>query len=232
MNKQIMYLFLLMFLVSCSGTPQKFPSGLSTGTVQDIDGNVYKTVKIGNQIWMAENLKVTHYRNGDVIPNLQDDDEWDNEKGAYCSYANDEANSAIYGLLYNWFAVNDERKIAPEGWHVPTDAEWQGLVEFLGGDNLAGGKMKSTGTIDGGDGLWRGLNRSATNVSGFTALPGGYRYNSGVFDGIGANAYFWSANESSGGTAWHRYLYYGNSQVSRYDYGWKQGGYSIRCIKN
>ncbi len=232
MNKQLFYLLSFLFLVSCSGIQQVFQSGSTVDTVKDIDGNIYKTVKIGNQIWMAENLKVTHYRNGDVIPNLQDDDEWDNEDGSCCSYANNKANSEIYGLLYNWFAVNDKRQIAPEGWHVPTDSEWQELVDFLGGDALAGGKMKSPGTIDGGDGLWSGLNKSTTNESGFSALPGGYRYNSGVFDGIGTNAYFWSATESTGGTAWHRYLYHGNSEVSRYDYGWKQGGYSIRCIKD
>ena len=221
-----------MFFISCSGIQQVFQLGSPSDIAKDIDGNIYKTVKIGNQIWMAENLKVIHYNNGDVIPNLQDDDEWDNGNGTCCAYDNNASNTEIYGLLYNWFTVNDIRNIAPDGWHIPTDIEWQVLIEYLGGDTLAGGKMKSLGTIEGVNGLWVGSDEGTTNESGFSALPGGYRYNSGVFDGIGTNAYFWSATESTGGTAWHRYLYHGNSVVSRYDYGWKQGGYSIRCIKD
>jgi uncharacterized protein (TIGR02145 family) len=200
------------------------------GSVKDTDGNVYKTVKIGNQWWMAENLKVTHYRNGDQIPNRTDNDEWDSGTGAYCSYNNDTTNFGIYGGLYNWFAVNDSRNLAPEGWHVPTDEEWQQLVDYLGGDTLAGGKMKFTGTITGDVDLWRGSNKGDTNESGFSALPGGYRYSHGVFDGLGTNSYFWSSTESNGGNAWHRYLYYGNSIVYRHDSDWKQSGYSVRCI--
>ncbi len=113
---------------------------------------------------------------------------------------------------------------------MPTDQDWQELVDYLGGEILAGGKMKSTGTIKAGDGLWRKPNKGATNESGFSALPGGYRYNHGVFDGLGSNAYFWSTTESSGGTAWHRYLYNGNTDIYRHDSGWKQAGYSIRCV--
>jgi uncharacterized protein (TIGR02145 family) len=180
--KQIFYLFTCLILVSCSGNQQMIQQASSTDSVKDIDGNVYKTVKIGNQWWMAENLKVTHYRNGDEIPNRADDDEWNKGIGAYCNYNNDVTNFEIYGGIYNWFAVDDSRKLAPEGWHVPTDDEWQVLVDYLGGDTLAGGKMKSTGTIEGGDGLWRGSNEGTTNESGFSALPGGYRYNHGVFD--------------------------------------------------
>ncbi|NQT24824.1 fibrobacter succinogenes major paralogous domain-containing protein [candidate division KSB1 bacterium] len=217
MKKQILYLFTFLILVSCSGTQ---PTS-SNDSVKDIDGNVYKTVKIGNQWWMAENLTVTHYRNGDKIPGLTDDDEWDNNNGAYCYYNNDKTNIEIYGRLYNWFAVDDSRNLAPEGWHVPSDDEWQVLVDYLGGDTLAGGKMKSSGTIEG-----------ATNENGFSALPGGYRYNHGTFDGLGTNPYFWSSTESSGGNAWHRYLYYDNSNVYRDDSGWKQAGYSVRCVKD
>lgn len=193
----------------------------SNAVVKDIDGNIYKTIKIGNQWWMAENLKVTHYRNGDEIPCLTDDDKWDNNNGAYCYYNNDSSNIRKNGMLYNWFAVNDSRKIAPKGWHIPSDEEWQVIVDYLGGDTLAGGKMKSIGTIEGD-----------LNENGFSALPGGYRYNHGTFDGIGTNSYFWSSTESSGGNAWYRYLYYGNSVVYRDDSGWKQGGYSVRCVKD
>lgn len=231
MKKQIFYLIAFLILVSCIGTQQMIQSTSSTGSVKDIDGNVYKTIKIGNQWWMAENLKVTHYRNGDAILNKTDDEEWDKPTGAWCAYNNDTTNVEIYGRLYNWFAVNDSRNIAPEGWHVPTDDEWQELVDYLGGDNLAGAKMKSTGTIEGGDGLWRGPNE-ATNESGFSALPGGYRYNHGIFDGIGYTPYFWSSTESNGGNAWHRYLYSTNSMVYRHDSGWKQAGYSVRCVKD
>jgi len=232
MKKQIFYLFTFLILVFRSGTQLMSQPTSSIDSVKDIDGNVYKTVKIGNQWWMAENLKVTHYRNGDEIPNKTDDEEWDKPTGAWCYYNNDTTNVKIYGRLYNWFAVCDSRNIAPEGWHVPTDDEWQELVDYLGGDTLAGGKMKSTGTIEGGDGLWHGSTEGASNESGFSALPGGYRYNHGVFDGIGRTSYFWSATENSGGTAWHRYLYHSNSVVSRYDHGWKQAGYSVRCVKD
>lgn len=232
MKMQIFYLFAFLILVSCSDTQQGSQSTYSNDSVKDIDGNVYKTVKIGNQWWMAENLKITRYRNGDEIPSLSDDDEWDNGAGSCCNYNNDTTNVEIYGRLYNWFAVDDSRKMAPEGWHVPTDDEWQELVDYLGGETLAGGKMKSPGTIDGGDGLWRGSNEAATNESGFSALPGGYRYSHGTFDSKGITPYFWSSTESSNGTAWHRYLYNGNSKIYRYDSGWKQAGYSVRCVKD
>ena len=230
MKQQILYLFTFLILVSCSSAQQMTQSTSTTGSVKDIDGNVYKTVKIGNQWWMAENLKVTHYRNGDAIPNRTDDDEWDSSTGGCCSYNNDTTNFRIYGGLYNWFAVNDSRNLAPEGWHVPTDDEWHELVDYLGGDTHAGGKMKSTGTITGGDGLWRGSNENATNETGFSALPGGYRYSHGVFDGLGSNSYFWSSTESRGGNAWHRYLYYGKSDIYRDDSDWRQAGYSVRCV--
>lgn len=148
-----------------------------TGTLTDIDDNVYKTVKIGDQWWLAENLKVTHYRNGEAIPNVTDGTQWSNLiTGAYCAYNNDNGNISTYGLLYNWFAVDDNRNIAPAGWHVPTDEEWKQLEMYLGisptrvndTNNRGtdeGNKLKSTnGWHNGGNG---------TNVSGFSALPGG-----------------------------------------------------------
>lgn len=232
MKKQLLYPFILIILISCSGSKRMLQSASQYGFVKDIDGNVYKTVKIGSQWWMVENLRVTHYRNGDPIPNKTEDEEWDKPVGAWCFYNNDSTKVTPYGRLYNWFAVNDSRKIAPEGWHVPSDSEWQKLVNYLGGDSLAGGKMKSKGTIESRDGLWRGSNEGATNESGFSALPGGYRYNHGVFDGMGYAAYFWSSTASNSGNAWYRYLYYGNSNVYRDDSGWKQAGYSVRCIRD
>jgi len=216
MKKPTYYLFLLLSLILCSNCQQKIQSVFSSNLVRDIDGNVYSTVKIGNQWWMAENLKVTHYRNGDQIACLTSDYEWDQPTGAYCYYDNDNSNVGKYGLLYNWFTVDDSRSIAPEGWHVPTDTEWQELVDYLGGDTLAGAKMKE---VD-------------SDAIGFTALFGGYRYNHGTFDGIGVNAYFWSSTESNSGNAWYRYLYHANSIVYRDDSGWKQAGYSVRCVKD
>ena len=192
----------------------------------DIDGNVYRTVKIGDQWWMAENLKVTHYRNGDPIPNVTSNTEWENlSTGASCVYRNDESNVSTYGRLYNWFAVHDSRNIAPEGWHVPNDEEWQILIDYLGGESVAGGKMKEQGFEH-----WFSPNTGATNESGFTALPGGYRCRSGHFYTMGYYANFWSTTEYSSGHAWYRTLGYNYSEVTRSNLN-KRFGFSIRCIR-
>jgi len=223
-------LFFAMFLgfafftfFSCENNPTE-----STGSeVTDIDGNVYQTIKIGNQIWMAENLKVTHYRNGEAIPNIFDDTDWyyNLSTGAYCNYDNNATNAdTSYGRLYNWYAVTDSRNIAPTGWHVATDAEWQTLVDYLGGSSVAGGKMKEAGTTH-----WSSPNTGATNESGFSALPGGYRYGDGTYYDVGYYGYWWSATEYSSDYAWYRGLRYYNSGVSR-GYGSKQGGFSVRCV--
>jgi uncharacterized protein (TIGR02145 family) len=212
--------------VNLNGTGDSSPSG-ETGTMTDQDGNVYRTIKIGNQWWMAENLKVTHYRNGDLIPNVIDDTEWSNlTTGARCAYDNDENNVATYGRLYNWYTVNDSRHIAPAGWHVPSmDAEWQTIVDYLGG-SVAGGKMKETGTAH-----WKSPNTGATNESGFSALPGGHRYYDGEFYDMGYYAYFWSSSEVSTYYAWFRFLYYASSDVDRGDYD-KQDGFSVRLVRD
>ncbi len=192
--------------------------------VTDIDGNVYQTLVIGSQVWMAENLKVTHYQNGDPIPNIIDGSSWAGlTYGAYCEYNNDTLNFPIYGRLYNWYAATDGRNIAPAGWHVPSDAEWQTLIDYLGGDGTAGGKMKAAG-ID----HWNSPNTGATDESGFTALPSGYRAFDGSFGDIGNYATFWSG---SGSDSWARYLGYNYSQINRYLEG-KHDGYSIRCVKD
>jgi uncharacterized protein (TIGR02145 family) len=208
-------------------------SNFEKGKVTDIDGNIYITVKIGDQWWMAENLKVTHYHNGDAIPNVTDGEEWLNlSSDAYCSYDNADSNIAIYGLLYNWFAVEDSQNIAPAGWHVPSDDEWQVLVDYLGGDAVAGGKMKATGTIEAGDGLWYEPNDGATKESGFSALPGGYRYGSnGAFYDVGSYAYVWSSTEIYSNLAWYRYLDYRSSDIYRL-YSSKHYGLSVRCVRD
>ncbi len=208
--------------------------GLKSGIVTDIDGNVYQTVKIGNQWWMAENLKVTHYSNGDSIPHVINDSTWGGPytyTGAYCAYDNNSNNVSTYGLLYNWLAVDDSRNIAPAGWHVPTDDEWHTLVDYLGGDSVAGGKMKTTGTIQGGDGLWVSPNTGATNSSGFSALPGGFRFDGGEFSRMSDGAYFWSSTEYGSYSAWYRLLYYCQSFVDRND-GPKPYGFSVRLVRD
>jgi len=208
------------------------------GTVTDIDGNVYQTVTIGDQVWMLENLKVTHYRNGDPIPNVTVGWVWEGlSTGAYCEYDNDIINVATYGRLYNWFAVDDSRSIAPEGWHVPTDEEWKQLEMFLGmsqseaDDNGArgtdeGGKLKEVGTT-----FWDSPNTGATNESGFSALPGGYRLSVGIFSNMGEAADMWSTTESSSGSALYRYLSSNGSGIYTFSY-YKPAGFSVRCVKD
>ncbi len=199
----------------------------TTGPVTDIDGNVYQTVTIGTQVWMKENLKVTHYRNGEAIPNVTDSTDWEAlTTGAYCEYNNDVNNVATYGRLYNWYAVSDSRNIAPAGWHVPTDADWQTLIDFLEGDAVAGGEMKEAGFVH-----WVSPNTGATNGSGFSLLPGGYRSGSGDYDSLGQRAYFWSSTEDLSESAWCRHLGYDYSVVGR-SHANKALGFSVYCVKD
>ncbi len=200
----------------------------------DKDGNTYNTVKIGEQEWMAENLNVNHYRNGDPIPQVQDKEEWINlTTGAWCYYENNAENGKTYGKLYNWHAVNDPRGLTPEGCHVPTDAEWTTLTDYLGGESVAGGKLKETGTTH-----WRSPNTGATNENSFTALPGGIRGKDGTFvfimeqPSIGRLGYWWSSTESDTSNVWARYMFYGHSDVERGGGGKVGIGFSVRCIRN
>lgn len=216
--------------------------GGGTGTVTDIDGNVYQTIIIGNQEWMMENLKVTHYRNGDSIPTGHSNSEWgnldDTETGAYAVYDGNQSYADTYGYLYNWYAVDDSRNIAPDGWHVPTDDEWKTLEMHLGMSQSEadgsgwwrgtdeGGKLKEEGTTH-----WNSPNTGATNESGFTALPGGYRIYSGSYGDMGYRGFYWSSTEIDSFGAWSRILDYSYSAVYRYD-GGKHHGCSIRCIRD
>lgn len=218
-------LFIILPLTLFFGCNKDDDENLKTGTVTDYDGNVYNTVKIGNQWWMAENLKVTHYRNSDSIPNVIA--RWYQlTTGVYCNYNFDTNNAVIYGSLYNWYAVNDSRNIAPEGWHIPSDNEWQTLVDYLGGDEVAGDKMRETGTTH-----WHNPNTGATNESGFTALPGGFRNNLGDFFGMSTDAKFWSSTESGSDWAWYRSLEYTISEISRHNTT-KELGFSVRCVRD
>ena len=196
-------------------------------TVTDKDGNIYHTVTIGTQVWMVENLKTTKYRNGDPIPNVTDDNAWTSlTTGAYCNYANDANNSTINGRLYNWYAVGDSRNIAPTGWHVPTDAEWTTLTTYLGGENVAGGKLKEAGTTH-----WASPNLGATNESGFTAVPAGQRHGYGAFYDIGIYGYLWSSSEDISISAFFRMLYNSSGDVGRSP-AQKTFGFSVRCLRD
>jgi uncharacterized protein (TIGR02145 family) len=206
----------------------------SLPTPTDVDGNVYNTVSFGSQVWMKENLKVSRYRNGDPIPTNLDNPTWGNTtSGAYAIYDNDAANNTTYGKLYNWFAVADPRGLCPAGWHVPSDAEWTTLENFLGGASVAGGKMKSTGTIEAGTGLWQEPNTGATNSSGFTAFPGGNCVSSPgwPFYSIGNYGSWWSSTEFTLYYARMRFLKNDSASSTR-AYGNKTGGISVRCLRD
>jgi len=193
-------------------------------TVTDVDGNVYHTVQIGTQTWLIENLRTTHYNDGSAITYEGDSVLWSlYNSGAYCYYNNDVANNNIYGKLYNWYAANSGR-LAPAGWHVPSDAEWQTIVDFLGGNDTAGAKMKATT-------LWNSPNTGATNSSGFTAIPAGGRELNGRYSNIGKNALFWSTTSYSTDNAWYRFLNHDNIQAFGFISS-KVFGASVRCVKD
>lgn len=209
-----------------------YSSGVPGNTVTDVDGNVYTIVQIGNQEWLGQNLKVTHYNDGSEIPIVTGTDEWSNmSTPAYCWYNNDIANKNPYGAIYNWFvldeASNGGKNVCPEGWHVPSDDEWETLVTYLGGQYEAGGKLKETGTSH-----WNSPNTGATNETGFTALPGGYRAGTdGAFITMNEKTYWWSDTENYGSSGWYRNVNYNSGQVYRHHLG-KDFGYSVRCMKD
>jgi len=184
-------------------------------------------ITIGNQTWSSKNLDIATYRNGDPIPEVQDKTAWANlNTGAWCYYANNTSNGIIYGKLYNWYAVNDPRGLAPIGFHIPSDSEWTTLTTYLGGEPTAGGKMKEAGTSH-----WSSPNTGATNSSGFTGLPGGKRIYNGDFSDIGAFGSWWSSSESNSYYAWSRKLAFINGNALRADYT-KEDGLSVRCVKD
>jgi uncharacterized protein (TIGR02145 family) len=196
--------------------------------VTDIDGNVYHSVSIGTQLWMKENLKTTKFRNGDPIPNITDDANWGNTAiGAYCNYNNDITNKDLYGCLYNWIAVSDSRNLAPSGWHVATDKDWQTLRDFLGGETIAGGKLKETGTNH-----WTPPNVGATDEVGFKAMPAGRRIYTGVFDSVGEFADWWTSTEYVANAEWDYSILFDESTLKN-SYGKvKNFGSSVRCVKD
>jgi len=221
-----------------------------------------KGVAIGTQVWTTKNLDVATFRNGDAIPQAKTDEEWkaasDNKQPAWCYYDNKAANGTKYGKLYNWYAVNDARGLAPSGWHVPTDEEWTVLSTYLGGKEVAGKKMKSASgwtpleiacanceswneeyrrkkecNVCKDTRLVFGKTNSGngSNSSGFLGLPGGCRYYVGDFFSVGGGGYWWSASEYNGSDAWSRGLNSANSNLSRY-YCYKDDGFSVRCVRD
>ena len=213
-----------------------------SGFVMDIDGNRYGTIKIGDQTWMTENLKVTHYRDGSAITLETDNAEWVAlTTEAYCIYYNYISfEGDDYGALYNWYALTDSRNIAPEGWHVPTDTDWKELEMALGMSQSSADADGSRGTnegskLAGNSVLWNSgalENDTEFDSSGFTALPGGYRhYFNGNFYNRGYFGYFWSSSESASFYAWYRRLNYDNSDVTR-STNYKQAGYAVRLLKD
>lgn len=220
---------------SCGATNVHNPAK-TYGSLTDQDGNVYKTIVIGNQEWMAENLKTSVYRNGNPIDNVIDISQWDNlSTGAWCYYENNSQNECPYGKLYNWFAVSDPRNLCPIGWHVPTDGEWTALINYLdpnanGGfniPNLSGGKMKSTGSQ-----FWMDPNQNATNESGFSGIQGGRLISggSGAFSNFNVG-FWWTSTEGNAFNAWNRYIYYNSGSVQLGNY-MKGDGFSVRCLRD
>ena len=234
----VLVLFVILIINACkkeeidnptSITTAVFNPNVSYGTMTDQDGNVYKTVTIGTQTWMAENLRTTKYRDGTAIQYVTDNTAWTAlTTGAYCTYNKTTKLDSIatFGRLYNWYAVNTG-KLCPTGWHVPSDAEWTTLTTYLGGETIAVGKLKETGTMH-----WSSDNTGTTNETGFTALPGGYRGPYGEFARIGDYGYWWSATEFDATRVWYRGILYDFSDVARGGDANKLMGLSVRCLRN
>jgi uncharacterized protein (TIGR02145 family) len=224
------------------GAPNVHNPDLTYGSMTDQQGNVYKTIVIGTQEWMAENLNTSIFRNGDAIPTNLSNSQWSNTtSGAWAYYNNDTSNACPYGKLYNWYAVNDTRNLCPVGWHVPSDMEWSAMINFLdsnadGGNNssnIAGTAMKSIGSIDGGNGYWSNDDPTAlgTNSSGFSGLPSGYRYFDGGYYYMSNFGSWWSSTQLDSISSWYRILgdYY--SSVGRGN-DFSQAGFSVRCLRD
>jgi uncharacterized protein (TIGR02145 family) len=241
-NKWVCMLIMgvILFFTNCSENEDKVPDivqplpeiifnpDLSYGTVTDIEGNIYKTITIGTQTWMAENLRTRKYRNGNQITKVSNTEYWSGiNTGAYSECYNNINYSKTYGLLYNWYAVNDIRNLTPIGWHVPTDDEWNTLINYLGGNKIAGGKLKETGTTH-----WASPNTGATNESGFSALSGGYLSYDGEFTNILLHnaSQWWSSSEINPNIVIY-HMNYCYAVVERFEWE-KSNGLYIRCIKD
>jgi uncharacterized protein (TIGR02145 family) len=218
-HKTVILFATVMFWLGLAGCQNK--------SIKDIEGNVYKTVTIGTQTWMAENLRTTKYNDGTEIPVVKDNLDWSKlTTPGYSWYNNDSGEyKDSYGALYNWYAVNTN-KLCPAGWHVSSDAEWVALATFLEGGNDVGGKLKESGTKH-----WKIPNEGATNESNFNALPGGYRTFEGIFNFIGVSGYWWSSTEYNEASVLFWNLRYKSGGTFKYR-SEKNCGFSVRCIKD
>jgi len=245
-------LAILLFASSCTDEDSNYTdTDFKYGTVTDIDDNVYKTLKIGTQEWMVEDLKTTRYNDGTSIPLAVDDIEWSNlTTPCYCFYMDVASNKNIYGIIYNWYTINTG-KLAPVGWHVPTDVEWTKLEDYLiaKGYNYDGtttgnkiakslasttGWSSETGTI--GWSLYSGIGTigddlTKNNTSGFAGLPSFYRYFYGQFGSLGSDCRWWSSSQESTSNAWSRCLVFNESNMSSYNHS-KKSGLSVRCVRD
>jgi uncharacterized protein (TIGR02145 family) len=233
------FLVAMCFILMLSDNCTKHDDSNFPQVITDIDGNIYHTIKIGSQIWIMENLKTTHYRNGDPIPTSEYD--WGETTGEYCNYFNDSNIANTYGRLYNWYAVKDNRNLAPAGWHVPTDAEWTTLTDYLTNNGYgyegSGNDIAKSMAVPSG---WKtssiagtvGNDAFSNNNSGFTALPGGRRYFIyWAFIDFSSCGYWWSTTESGIDEAWNRHICFSDSTVVK-ESNLKQSAYSVRCIKD
>jgi uncharacterized protein (TIGR02145 family) len=227
MRNNILLAFITVFILFALITSCKKNDELPV-PVSDIDGNTYKTIKIGGKTWMAENLRTTRYNDGTEIQLITEGSRWrDATEGGYCWYNNSEETSfrEKYGALYNSYVIA-KGNICPEGWSVPTKEDWLKLREDLGDTTTGGGRLKDKGTEN-----WQAPNKGANNNSGFTALPAGIRYFEGTFSSFSYFTGFWSTSDFSICSAWYISLYYGDA-IIKTNYTQKKTGFSIRCIKN
>ncbi len=236
--KRWILLIIIMGYNILSAQSSKPVNNSGTGTVRDVDGNIYKTVKIGDQWWMAENLRTGHYRDGTEIKDFGDDAQWSRTtEGAMCYYDHDISHAGGYGALYNWYAIADPHGLAPESWHIATDEEWKKLERFLG---MNPGEADTTGwrgayegrTLKSRSGWNQNPKSPGTDGVAFCAVPAGYRSStSSHFYDLGSGAHFWTSTECSSINAWHRLFYYFHNGVYRGDLN-KHSGFSVRCVKD
>lgn len=225
MKVTYLYPLIVFLLIGCSNT-----TDITTepDLIDYRNKKIYRTVKIGSQVWMAENLDVATFRNGDLIQEVASEVEWiktgETISPAWCYYANDQQNTGKYGRLYNSYAVNDPRGLAPVGWHIPSDSEWTVLSTYLGGELIAGGKIKETKG-------WNFPNISASNSSGFSAIPSGLRHFEGHFKDFGDIATWWSSTKSSSDSYWIRSANFNSEALTRVGHYGKRG-IAVRCVKD
>jgi uncharacterized protein (TIGR02145 family) len=228
LSRILAFAAVLILISSCEGDEG------DSNALTDSDGNEYATIVIGNQEWMAENLRTTSYSNGDPIPNIPDNTQWaETTTGAWSHYNNNNSYDNPYGKLYNWYAVKDSRNLCPTGWHAATLNDFTILIDYLGGEEVAGTKMKSIGTLGDGTGLWYSTDSvgwdfiPGTNESGFSGHPGGFRYGSGEFTYMGRTGQWWSLDNNY--DPWYLYLTTISNETQFTTGG---GGYCVRCVRD